>query len=177
MEIRLQEITDFSATIAWEPEDGAEGYRVYWADNDTPSMEFRRLAETEDCSYTLHRATHVPHYLKVSCVKDGVEGECSRVLRTPVKKVFHEQLEQLNRGLVAVPVKNGIFLSWRLFLGEVSGYCDTGMTGTDFYVYRNGERIAQVGTSTNYLDSAGSAGDGYAVAPVKDGCEGARRTL
>lgn len=48
------------------------------------------------------------------------------------KKVFHEQLEQLNRGLVAVPVKNGIFLSWRLFLGEVSGYCDTGMTGTDF---------------------------------------------
>ena len=69
MEIRLQEITDFSATIAWEPEDGAEGYRVYWADNDTPSMEFRRLAETEDCSYTLHRATHVPHYLKVDVYK------------------------------------------------------------------------------------------------------------
>ena len=174
MEIRLQEITDSSATIAWEPEDGAECYRVYWADSDTPSMEYRRLAETADCSYTLHRATHVPHYMKVSCVKDGVEGECSRVLRTPVKKVFHEQLEQLNRGLVAVPVKNGIFLSWRLFLGEVSGYCDTGMTGTDFYVYRNGERIAEVSTSTNYLDSAGSAGDGYAVAPVRDSCEGAR---
>lgn len=48
------------------------------------------------------------------------------------------------------------------------------MTGTDFYVYRNGERIAEVSTSTNYLDSAGSAGDGYAVAPVRDGCEGAR---
>lgn len=174
MEIRLQEITDSSATIAWEPEDGAECYRVYWADSDTPSMEYCRLAETADCSYTLHRATHVPHYMKVSCVKDGVEGECGRVLRTPVKKVFHEQLEQLNRGLVAVPVKNGIFLSWRLFLGEVSGYCDTGMTGTDFYVYRNGERIAEVSTSTNYLDSAGSAGDGYAVAPVRDGCEGAR---
>lgn len=25
------------------------------------------------------------------------------------KKVFHEQLEQLNRGLVAVPVKTGFF--------------------------------------------------------------------
>ena len=48
------------------------------------------------------------------------------------------------------------------------------MTGTDFYVYRNGERIAEVSTSTNYLDSAGSAGDRYAVAPVRDGCEGAR---
>ena len=93
MEIRLQEITDSSATIAWEPEDGAECYRVYWADSDTPSMEYRRLAETADCSYTLHRATHVPYYMKVSCVKDGVEGECGRVLRTPVKKVFHEQLE------------------------------------------------------------------------------------
>ena len=81
MEIRLQEITDSSATIAWEPEDGAECYRVYWADSDTPSMEYRRLAETADCSYTLHRATHVPHYMKVSCVKDGVEGECGRVLR------------------------------------------------------------------------------------------------
>ena len=45
MEIRLQEITDSSATIAWEPEDGAECYRVYWADSDTPSMEYCRLAE------------------------------------------------------------------------------------------------------------------------------------
>ena len=50
MEIRLQEITDSSATIAWEPEDGAECYRVYWADSDTPSMEYCRLAETADCS-------------------------------------------------------------------------------------------------------------------------------
>ena len=89
-----------------------------------------------------------------------------------MKKVFREQLERLNRGLVAVKTGNGIFLSWRLFLEEVSGYSDTGMTGTDFAVYRNGERIGTVMESTNYLDARGTEKDRYAVAPIKDGREG-----
>lgn len=113
-----------------------------------------------------------PHYLRVAAVRNGEETECSDTLRTPVKKVFREQLERLNRGLVAVKTGNGIFLSWRLFLEEVSGYSDTGMTGTDFAVYRNGERIGTVMESTNYLDARGTEKDRYAVAPIKDGREG-----
>lgn len=166
--MRIKEITDNSVTIAWEPVDGAEGYRVYWADADTPTMQYRMMAETSDCVYTLRKATHVPHYFRLSYMKDGSEHSLDGVFQTPVKKVFHPQLEKLGRGLIAVPVPEGIFLSWRLFVDEVSGYSATGMTGTDFAVYRNGERLAVVADSTNYLDRGGTKADSYQVVPVVD---------
>lgn len=76
------------------------------------------------------------------------------------------QLEKLNRGLVAVKVKNGIFLSWRLMLWEVDGAEKERLTGANFIVYRNGKKIALVTESTNYLDKEGTAEDFYSVAPV-----------
>ncbi|MDD4968929.1 MAG: rhamnogalacturonan lyase [Paludibacter sp.] len=76
------------------------------------------------------------------------------------------QMEYLNRGLVAVKVSNGVFLSWR-------------MLGTDtknitFNIYRNNRiRINQtpVATSTNFLDSIGTLSDTYTVKPVLNGKE------
>ena len=172
MRITWEQVTDSSIGISWEPVQKADCYRVYWADSAGSTVRYRLMAETKACRYTLEKATHVPHYLRVAAVRTGEETECSDTLRTPVKKVFWEQLERLNRGLVAVKTGNGIFLSWRLFLEEVSGYSDTGMTGTDFAVYRNGERIGTVMESTNYLDARGTEKDRYAVAPIKDGREG-----
>jgi hypothetical protein len=169
--LKIKEITDTSVTIAWGKETEAKSYVVYWADADTPGMEYRRMTETEKTEYTLHKATHVPHFFKVSPVTKKGEGEPGPVLCTPVKKVFNEQLEKLNRGLVAIPVKNGIFLSWRLMLKEVTGYSKTGLTGTDFYVYRNGEKLALVTDSTNYLDKNGSKTDYYSVASVINGIQ------
>lgn len=81
------------------------------------------------------------------------------------------QLEKLGRGLVAIPAKNGIFVSWRLFVQEVDGYCKTGLTGANFVVYRNGEKIGVVTDSTNYLDEQGTVQDTYQVAPVMNGTE------
>ena len=172
MRITWEQVTDSSIGISWESVQKADCYRVYWADSAGSTVRYRLMAETKACRYTLEKATHVPHYLRVAAVRNGEETECSDTLRTPVKKVFWEQLERLNRGLVAVKTGNGIFLSWRLFLEEVSGYSDTGMTGTDFAVYRNGERIGTVMESTNYLDARGTEKDRYAVAPIKDGREG-----
>ena len=172
MRITWEQVTDSSIGISWEPVQKADCYRVYWADSAGSTVRYRLMAETKACRYTREKATHVPHYLRVAAVRNGEETECSDTLRTPVKKVFWEQLERLNRGLVAVKTGNGIFLSWRLFLEEVSGYSDTGMTGTDFAVYRNGERIGTVMESTNYLDARGTEKDRYAVAPIKDGREG-----
>ena len=83
-----------------------------------------------------------------------------------MKKVFHEQLEKLNRGLVAFAVKEGVFLSWRMFLREVTGYTETGMSGTDYVVYKNGKRLALVADSTNYLDREGTLRDTYSVSAV-----------
>jgi hypothetical protein len=81
------------------------------------------------------------------------------------------QLENLDRGLVAAATENGVFLSWRLLVDEVSGYNDSGLTGADFHVYRDGELLATVTDSTNYLDSDGGAEAEYRVAAVVDGAE------
>ncbi|MCR5214056.1 MAG: rhamnogalacturonan lyase [Eubacterium sp.] len=77
-----------------------------------------------------------------------------------------EQREDLNRGLIAVKTDSGIFLAWRLFKREATGSNAMGLTGEDFNVYRNGELIATVTDSTNYLDEDGKQSDEYSVEPV-----------
>ncbi|MFD2706126.1 rhamnogalacturonan lyase [Salibacterium lacus] len=81
------------------------------------------------------------------------------------------QLENLDRGLKAVDVTEGVFLSWRFLAGEVTGYSDEGLTGTNFHIYRNGEKIAETEDSTNYLDENGEVEDDYFVKAVMDGKE------
>lgn len=81
------------------------------------------------------------------------------------------QMEYLDRGLIAVPANNGVFLSWRLLANEATGSNETGLTGTDFHIYRDGKRIAQVSDSTNYLDPAGETDSRYYVSAVVKGKE------
>ncbi|WP_309088730.1 rhamnogalacturonan lyase [Domibacillus sp.] len=81
------------------------------------------------------------------------------------------QLEALDRGLQAVPTSSGVFLSWRLLGNEVDGYAETGMTGVDFHVYKNGQKIAAVQDSTNFVDPSGTANASYFVRAVKNGKE------
>ncbi|WP_158685372.1 rhamnogalacturonan lyase [Microbacterium halophytorum] len=82
------------------------------------------------------------------------------------------QLEQdLGRGLAAATTDDGVFVSWRLLGGETTGASGTGMTGADFALYRDGERIATVTDSTNYQDAEGSADSRYQVAPIVNGVE------
>ncbi|WP_299166834.1 rhamnogalacturonan lyase [uncultured Arthrobacter sp.] len=81
------------------------------------------------------------------------------------------QLEYLDRGLVAAATSEGTFLSWRLLATEVTGSNETGQTGADFAVYRNGEKVATVTDSTNYLDPVATEGATYSVAAVVDGVE------
>lgn len=64
--------------------------------------------------------------------------------------------EKLNRAPVAVKTSQGILVSWRHLTSDADG--------TTFDVYRNGTKIASdISTTTNYLDSDGSAGDTYTV--------------
>ena len=172
IELKIKVLEDSQVTIAWERIDGAEEYRIYWADQDTSTVNYRLVGESTDTEFTLKKATHVPHYLKAVAVAGGEEFAVSPVLSTPVKKVFHPQLEKLNRGLQAVKVKNGVFLSWRMFVDEVSGYNNTGMTGTDYVVYKDGKKLALVTDSTNYVDPEGTEKNSYSIAPMTDGKEG-----
>ncbi|MFB3168653.1 rhamnogalacturonan lyase [Neobacillus sp. 179-C4.2 HS] len=81
------------------------------------------------------------------------------------------QLEYLERGLVAAPTSQGIFLSWRLLANEVKGYSETGLTGVNFNVYRDGKQIATVEDSTNFVDKEGNSDSRYYVRSVLNGKE------
>lgn len=172
MKIQLKDITDCSVTITWDCDKEGQMYRVFWSDRDSKTVQYKKMADTMGCSFTLYKSTHIPHYFKVARLNSGREEEWSNVYRSPVKKVFQEQREVLSRGLVAVKTKKGIFLSWRLFFQEVTGYGRTGLTGANFIVCKNETRIAMVSDSTNYLDSNGTERDVYSVIPVIEGEEG-----
>lgn len=172
LELRIKEVNPEYVTVEWDRAASTAGkvrYRVFWSDRYTPNMEYKCVAETVQTEYVLHKSTHIPHYLSVSAEENGVELGRSEVVRTPVGRVMNEQRENLGRGLIAVKTGEGVFLSWRLFVDEVTGYSETGMTGTDFVVFKNGERLALVSDSTNYLDREGRAEDSYTVAPVREG--------
>ena len=72
------------------------------------------------------------------------------------------QMEQLGRGLIALPASgSGIFVSWRSL-----GY---DAEDTSFELLRNGERLAKDLYATNYTDAAGKKTDSYQVVTVVDG--------
>ena len=174
--LKVKQIEDFKIVLGWNPCEDVEGYRVYWADKDIPTMKYKCIGTVDTNEFEFTKATHVPHYFKIAPVIKGVEIGMSDVIKTPIKKRFNEQLEKLSRGLIAVNTPNGIFLSWRLMLDEVKGYSKTGLTGTDFVIYKNGIQIATVTDSTNYLDAEGTMEDTYAVAALdelgeKEPCE------
>ena len=81
------------------------------------------------------------------------------------------RLERLDRGLLAVSVPEGVFLSWRFLREEATGYSDRGLTGTDFRVYRDGRPLAVVRESANYLDREGTPESVYEVRAVNGGKE------
>ncbi len=67
-----------------------------------------------------------------------------------------KQAEDLNRGLVAVPAKDGgILVSWR-FLG-------TDSANLTYTLSKNGEKIIDITDTTNYVDKDGKAGDEYTL--------------
>ncbi|MGW0332901.1 rhamnogalacturonan lyase family protein [Streptomyces sp. NPDC003011] len=77
-------------------------------------------------------------------------------------------VENLDRGLVAVPSGRGTFLSWRLLGTEYARHGDA----IGFHVYKNGRRLnrAPVTRSTTYQDDSPGTGT-YTVRAVVDGRE------
>lgn len=74
-------------------------------------------------------------------------------------------MEYLDRGVVAVKVNNGVFLSWR--------YLGTDDPSVGFNIYRDGTKVndAPVTTKTNYLDTKGGANSKYVIKSVIGGKE------
>lgn len=75
------------------------------------------------------------------------------------------QAEKLSRGLVAVKVSGGVYVSWRL-LG-------TEELSVSFNLYRNGTKVnsSPITNSMNYLDTAGTTSSSYTVRAIVNGTE------
>jgi rhamnogalacturonan endolyase len=89
----------------------------------------------------------------------------SLLLVTPARSA-QRQMEKLDRGLVAVKISNGVFLSWRLLA--------TDDPKIKFNVYRNGKKInlLPITNSTNMIDNSNAlVSDSYAVSTIIDGVE------
>ena len=158
--------------LDWEAVPDADLYRVYWTDKHTESAEYRLIGETRQSCFHLNKSPHVSYGVYVEALSGGQLTARSPVMHTPIAKKPQEQREKLSRGLTAIRRPDGVFVSWRLFLEETDGYSDTGMTGADFALYRDGKRIALVTDSTNYLDPDGTMESRYQTAPVIGGIEG-----
>ncbi len=82
---------------------------------------------------------------------------------------YTRQMESLDRGLVAVPVEDGVLVRWRLF--------GTDPADLGFHVFRDGERVNDkpITDSTNLLDPEGTTDSTYAVRAVGNGRAGGRK--
>lgn len=79
----------------------------------------------------------------------------------------HYQMEDLDRGVVAVKVTGGVYVGWRMMGYEY----DKTAANVAYALYRDGAKIATVTDSTNYLDAAGTASSSYAVSVIVKGAE------
>ncbi|CAN7540102.1 rhamnogalacturonan lyase [Pseudarthrobacter oxydans] len=109
--------------------------------------------------------------LGIALAAGCLAAPAAAVERSPKPGTPDVQLDHLDRGLVAAKTSEGVFLSWRLLGHEASGSSATGLTGTDFNVYRDGEKLATVTDSTNFQDAGGTAASGYQVRAVVGGVE------
>lgn len=76
-------------------------------------------------------------------------------------------MEDLDRGVVAVRVNNGNFVSWRMLGYEYT----TDAAEVAYKLYRDGALVATVTDSTNYLDASGGVDAKYSVSLVHEGNE------
>ncbi len=89
----------------------------------------------------------------------------STILLTSAMAMAARNMENLDRGLVAVKVASGVFVSWRVLGNDP--------VGLGFNLYRDGVKVnASVITgATNMVDASGTASSVYVVKPVANGVE------
>ena len=80
----------------------------------------------------------------------------------------HYQMEDLDRGVVAVFGSSGNYVGWRMLGYE---YRRDDPSSVSYNLYRDGTLVANVADSTNYWDAGAGASAAYSVSAVIDGAE------
>ncbi|ADL50242.1 dockerin type I domain-containing protein [Clostridium cellulovorans] len=78
------------------------------------------------------------------------------------------QMENLDRGVVAVKVSNGVFVSWRVLGTEA--------TNVSYNLYRDSVKVANITGASNYIDASGTTTSKYSVSAVVNGVEQSKST-
>jgi hypothetical protein len=100
----------------------------------------------------------------------GTNAQAGGNTTNPPPTSGHYQMENLDRGVVAVKVTGGVYVGWRMM-----GYEYTGTdSDTSYNLYKDGTLLKNVTDSTNYLDAAGTSTSKYTVSAVLKGKEGAQ---
>ena len=87
IQLKLEKVEDMQLGVQWQTE--AESgciYRLYWSDRYSAAMEYRCVYEGTDTAFTLKKATHIPHYLKVEAWRDGEQAGGERTVKDPCEK-------------------------------------------------------------------------------------------
>ncbi|WP_307208595.1 rhamnogalacturonan lyase [Paenibacillus harenae] len=99
---------------------------------------------------------------------EGVENVFGRYATLYVYNRLHpvdpaQQVEWLDRGVIALPSEEGIFISWRLLADEYD-------QDVKFNIYRNDEKLNDEPLIvTNFVDAEGVPGDTYTVETLVQG--------
>lgn len=159
-ELTVADIDKNLVELAWTPIDGARYYLVQRA----PSAEgpFLTIGESASAGYAdTDVLTTISYFYRVIAVNEGGSSQPSEVLQSEAVTVLQRQTEYLDRSPSALPVDEGVLVSWRLL-------------GTDpqdlpFHVYRDGQKItdAPITSSTNLLDAGGDAASTYLVTSIR----------
>lgn len=137
-------------------------------DPDKEGIYIYKAMIKEDGNYSMDEETWVEWRVNYFPEKDGYNQ--------------HERtIERLDRGLYAIGnlaydaeavsyvagAGGGNYLSWRILVDEYAGIREG--NPITFDVYRNGENIISLENITNYVDTAGRAGDIYVVTSTQNG--------
>jgi rhamnogalacturonan endolyase len=149
---------DFNSTGNWTT--WSEASIVVYLNQGTNSI--RATALTSDGGPNVD-------YLKVAPTTEAVstptvtQSWTSIPVQTPATGA--RQMEKLDRGVVAVKVNNGVFVSWRMF--------GTDPSNVAFNLYRNGTKVnsSPITGATNYVDFSGNINSTYSVSPIINGQE------
>ena len=190
--LQVVSVEEDSILLQWDAfeADNLRGYNVYWSDKNEADSEFLLLnsdgqtsTNEEDLTvsadsiepgsatitFTVPKTTNKSYYFKVAAVTQIGVGTKTEAVKSPAMKEYDVTMEDLDRGMTVTMTAEGAYINWRLLANEVVGYTDTGLAGVNFNLYRDGEKIATVTDSTNYLDTENTAGvteSTYTLVPV-----------
>src|SRR5690606_24362320 len=106
------------------------------------------------------------YYYEIAAVGLGGMSRDSRIAKADALLDQRREMEDLDRGVVAVTTTDGVFVSWRLLA--------TDAPGVSFLVFRNNRLVSGLlhDGPTHFLDASGAAGDTYTIYAVGNGLFG-----